>query len=87
MSCRLEMLARAIIHAINNAEMRELALRITSPLDFLPLYDVDCRENGNLEYDTYSQPEWKHNLFDLIIWRCFTALKMKVTKNNLAAQW
>ena len=36
------MLARAIIHAINNAEMRELALRITSLLDFLPLYDVDC---------------------------------------------
>ncbi|EPX8061411.1 YjeJ family protein [Escherichia coli] len=33
-------------------------------LDFLPLYDVDCQENGNLEYDTYSQPEWKHNLFD-----------------------
>lgn len=58
------MLARAIIHAINNAEMRELALRITSLLDFLPLYDVDCQENGNLEYDTYSQPEWKHNLFD-----------------------
>ncbi|QGY10331.1 hypothetical protein F6P96_06690 [Escherichia coli] len=49
---------------INNAEMRELALRITSLLDFLPLYDVDCQENGNLEYDTYSQPEWKHNLFD-----------------------
>lgn len=22
-----------------------------------------------------------------IIWRCFTALKMKVAKNNLAAQW
>ncbi|EQR43724.1 hypothetical protein G786_04489 [Escherichia coli HVH 126 (4-6034225)] len=58
------MLARAIIHAINNAEMRELALRITSLLDFLPLYDVDCQENGNLEYDTYSQPEWKHNLFN-----------------------
>ncbi|MDU3065823.1 MAG: YjeJ family protein [Escherichia coli] len=61
---KCEMLARAIIHAINNAEMRELALRITSLLDFLPLYDVDCQENGNLEYDTYSQPEWKHNLFD-----------------------
>lgn len=61
---QIEMLARAIIHAINNAEMRELALRITSLLDFLPLYDVDCQENGNLEYDTYSQPEWKHNLFD-----------------------
>ncbi len=40
---QIEMLARAIIHAINNAEMRELALRITSLLDFLPLYDVDCR--------------------------------------------
>ena len=61
---QIEMLARAIIHAINNAEMRELALRITSLLDFLPLYDVDCQENGNLEYDTSSQPEWKHNLFD-----------------------
>ncbi|WP_089653694.1 YjeJ family protein [Escherichia coli] len=61
---QIEMLARAIIHAINNAEMRELALRITSLLDFLPLYDVDCQENGNLEYDTYSQSEWKHNLFD-----------------------
>ncbi|EOP7828147.1 YjeJ family protein [Escherichia coli] len=61
---QIEMLARAIIHAINNAEMRELALRITSLLDFLPLYDVDCQQNGNLEYDTYSQLEWKHNLFD-----------------------
>ncbi len=50
---QIEMLARAIIHAINNAEMRELALRITSLLDFLPLYDVDCQDNGNLEYDTY----------------------------------
>ncbi len=66
--------------------MRELALRITSLLDFLPLYDVDCRDDGNLEYDTYSQPEWKHNLFNHI-WRCFTALKMKVAMNNLAAQW
>ncbi|EGM0688717.1 hypothetical protein ILZ94_005153, partial [Escherichia coli] len=61
---QIEMLARAIIHAINNAEMRGLALRITSLLDFLPLYDVDCQDDGNLEYDTYSQPEWKHNLFN-----------------------
>lgn len=83
---QIEMLARAIIHAINNAEMRELALRITSLLDFLPLYDVDCQKmaiwnmtpipnrNGNITCST-------------IIWRCFTALKMKVAKNNLAAQW
>lgn len=83
---QIEMLARAIIHAINNAEMRELALRITSLLDFLPLYDVDCgtmaiwnmtpipNRNGNITCST-------------IIWRCFTALKMKVAMNNLAAQW
>ncbi len=62
---QIEMLARAIIHAIKMRK-RELALRITSLLDFLPLYDVDCQENGNLEYDTYSQPEWKHNLFDTL---------------------
>ncbi|CAM6450146.1 YjeJ-like [Escherichia coli] len=34
---QIEMLARAIIHTINNAEMRELALRITS-LVMLPTY-------------------------------------------------
>ena len=77
------MLARAIIHAINNAEMRELALRITSLLDFLPLYDVDCRKmaiwnmtpipnrNGNITCST-------------IIWRCFTALKMKSGKEQFS---
>ncbi|MCV5283836.1 YjeJ family protein, partial [Escherichia coli] len=35
---QVEVLVMAIIHAINNAEMRELALRISSMLDFLPLY-------------------------------------------------
>lgn len=35
-----EVLVMAIIHAINNAEMRKLALRISSKLDFLPLYDA-----------------------------------------------
>lgn len=61
---QIQVLAHAIIHAINNAGMRDLALRITSPLDFLPLYDVDCQQNDNLEYDSYTQPEWKHNLFN-----------------------
>ncbi|ECH5224926.1 hypothetical protein FPX36_08645, partial [Salmonella enterica] len=61
---QVEVLVMAIIHAINNAEMRELALRITSMLDFLPLYDADCLENGNLEFDSYDQPDWKHNLYD-----------------------
>ena len=61
---QIQVLAHAIIHAINNAGMRELALRITSLLDFLPLYDVDCQQNDNLEYDSYTQPEWKHNLFN-----------------------
>ncbi len=60
----IQVLAHAIIHAINNAGMRDLALRITSLLDFLPLYDVDCQQNDNLEYDSYTQPEWKHNLFN-----------------------
>lgn len=39
-----------------------------------------------MEYDTYSQPEWKHNLFNhylAVLYR----FKMKVAKNNLAAQW
>ncbi|MBC6501789.1 MULTISPECIES: YjeJ family protein [Citrobacter] len=61
---QIQVLVHAIIHAINNAGMRELALRITSLLDFLPLYDVDCQQNDNLEYDSYTQPEWKHNLFN-----------------------
>ncbi|HHG9066514.1 TPA: YjeJ family protein [Citrobacter freundii] len=61
---QIQLLAHAIIHAINNAGMRDLALRITSLLDFLPLYDVDCQQNDNLEYDSYTQPEWKHNLFN-----------------------
>ncbi|MCX3149015.1 YjeJ family protein [Citrobacter freundii] len=61
---QIQVLAHAIIYAINNAGMRDLALRITSLLDFLPLYDVDCQQNDNLEYDSYTQPEWKHNLFN-----------------------
>lgn len=61
---QIQVLVHAIIHAINNAGMRDLALRITSLLDFLPLYDVDCQQNDNLEYDSYTQPEWKHNLFN-----------------------
>ncbi|QYG86309.1 YjeJ family protein [Citrobacter koseri] len=60
---QIDVLVRAIIRAIDNAGMRELVLRITSLLDFLPLYDADCLDNGNLEYDAYAQPEWKHNLF------------------------
>ncbi|AWS94077.1 YjeJ family protein [Citrobacter cronae] len=61
---QIQVLAYAIIHAIKNAGMQELALRMTSLLDFLPLYDVDCQQNDNLEYDSYTQPEWKHNLFN-----------------------
>lgn len=61
---QITVLAHAIIHAINNAGMHELALRITSLLDFLPLYDIDCRDSDNIEYDSYAQPEWKHNLFN-----------------------
>lgn len=61
---QIALIVQAIIHAINNAKMRELSLRLSSLLDFLPLYDVDCLENGSLEYDTYQQPEWKLQLFN-----------------------
>lgn len=60
---QIELLITVMIHAINNADMRELAVRISSILDFLPLYDVDYREGGNLEYDSYDHPAWKRGLF------------------------
>ena len=56
---QIELLTHVLIHAINNAGMRDLALRISSLLDFLPLYDVDCQPDGKMIYDTYTQPEWK----------------------------
>jgi hypothetical protein len=60
---QIDLLVKAIIHSINNAGMKELALRISSLLDFLPLYDADCQEKGSLEYDFYNQAQWKHDLF------------------------
>lgn len=60
---QIDLLVKAIIHSINNAGMKELALRISSLLDFLPLYDADCQEKGSLEYDFYDQAQWKHDLF------------------------
>ncbi|MFA1285724.1 YjeJ family protein [Citrobacter telavivensis] len=60
---QIEILVYAIIRAIENAGMRELALRISSLLDFLPLYDADCLDHERLEYDAYAQPKWKHSLF------------------------
>lgn len=60
---QIELLVIAIVQAINNAGMHELAIRLSSLLDFLPLYDVDCRETGELEYDSYDQPDWKQTLF------------------------
>lgn len=60
---QIETLVYAIIRAIENAGMRELALRLASLLDFLPLYDADCMDHERLEFDAYAQPEWKHALF------------------------
>lgn len=60
---QIEVFAHAIIRALDNAGMRELAIRITSLLDFLPLFDADCKDSENLEYDAYAQPDWKHALF------------------------
>lgn len=60
---QLDLIVKAIIHAINNAGMKELVMRISSLLDFLPLYDADCQEKDSLEYDYYEQAQWKHDLF------------------------
>ena len=60
---QIELLVPVMVHAINNAGMNELSLRISSMLDFLPLYDVDYKAGGNLEYDSYDHPAWKRNLF------------------------
>lgn len=60
---QIELLITVMIHAMNNGGMGELTTRISSVLDFLPLYDVDYRDGGNLEYDTYDHPSWKRNLF------------------------
>lgn len=56
-------LVKLIIHAMNNAGLRALVESVSSVLDFLPLYDVDSRDNAQLEYDAYQHPEWKYRLF------------------------
>lgn len=61
---QIELFAQIVIHAINNSGMRELALRISSLLDFIPLYDVECQPNGSMVYDTYTHPAWKNELFN-----------------------
>ncbi len=33
-------------------------------MDFLPLYDADCMENGNIEFDTYNHPHWKNHRYN-----------------------
>ncbi|MGL4723833.1 MAG: YjeJ family protein [Scandinavium sp.] len=60
---QIALLISAISHAINNAGMHELSLRIASLLDFLPMYDADMKENGEMEYDTYQHAAWKIELF------------------------
>lgn len=60
---QIELLVTAIIHAINNAGMRDVALSLSSILDFLPLYDAEFLSDGNIAYDTYFQDEWKQALF------------------------
>lgn len=56
-------LVSLIIRAMNNAGLRAVVESVSSMVDFLPLYDVDCQDDAQLEYDTYQHPEWKHRLF------------------------
>lgn len=60
---QIELLVQAIIHAINNADLRDIAISLSSILDFLPLYDAEFLAEGNIAYDTYTQDEWKQALF------------------------
>lgn len=60
---QIELLVKAIIYAINNAGLNDVAISLSSILDFLPLYDAEFLADGNIAYDTYSQDEWKQALF------------------------
>jgi hypothetical protein len=60
---QIALFVSAISHAINNAGMHPLSLRLSSLLDFAPLYDADIHPDGEIEYDTYSHPAWKLALF------------------------
>ncbi|HEX4500528.1 MAG TPA: YjeJ family protein [Scandinavium sp.] len=60
---QIALFVSAITHAINNAGMHPLSLRLSSLLDFLPLYDADIQSDDKFEYDTYTHPAWKLSLF------------------------
>ncbi|EMB4324175.1 hypothetical protein RJ492_001953 [Pluralibacter gergoviae] len=63
-TAQIPLFITAISRAIQNAGMHALSLRLSSLLDFLPLYDADFRGDTQLEYDTYTHPAWKLALFD-----------------------
>jgi len=60
---QIALFVSAISQAINNAGMHTLSLRLSSLLDFVPLYDATIKNNGELEYDSYPHPAWKLALF------------------------
>ena len=61
---QISLFITAVSRAIQNAGMHALSLRLSSLLDFLPLYDADFQPNDSLQYDTYAHPAWKLALFD-----------------------
>ncbi len=96
---QIALVVQAIIQAINNAKMRELSLRLSSLLDFLPLYDVDCLDNSSFEFDTYQQPQWKLDLFNYYLamvyqytdeqgkqQHCGTVVKTRSTSESKSAE-
>lgn len=60
---QIALFVHAISLAFSHAGMHPLSLRLSSLLDFLPLYDASIQPHGELEYDTYPQPAWKLALF------------------------
>ena len=63
-AAQIPLFITAASRAIQNAGMHALSLRLSSLLDFLPLYDADFISEARLEYDTYTHPAWKLALFN-----------------------
>ncbi|WP_318369687.1 YjeJ family protein [Enterobacter sp.] len=96
---QMRLLVNVIILAMNNAGLRAILDSVSSILDFLPLYDVDCKDKGQLEFDTYQHPEWKHALFNYYLTlmylykneqgeeqACGTVIKTRTPSNSKEAQ-
>ncbi|SUG44379.1 inner membrane protein [Salmonella enterica subsp. arizonae] len=81
---QVEVLVMAIIHAINNAEMRELALRISSMLDFYHYTTLTAWKTAIWNSIPITSPTG--NIICItIIWRSFIVTRMNQGNHMIAA--